>query len=331
VHVHLECMTPSMTNLSIIIVPREGYCHAEKCLRHILSHTTPGYELIYVAAGAPRDCRNRLRRICQDSGFTFIERFGVVPPNQCRSLGVERASRDYLVFVDNDVFVSDGWLDRMLSCQKQHNAAVTVPMTCQGFPLHQEIHYCGGLVDLGEFASAKKKGEYWHFQGVSLAHPDVPKQAFVTELAEFHCVLVSRVWYEKVGGLNPDLVATAEHIDFSLTIIQHGGLIYCEPTSVVTYAYPELATFYDCFFYCMRWSDYRVSASLKNFYSRWNIPIGEGFKQRMKKRSWRRHTILFGTLLRKLPRWVGRLFVFFERSVNLVIAISHEIIIDLLS
>ena len=54
------------------------------------------------------------------------------------------AETEYVVFVDNDVLYTEGWLDRLVACADETGAEVVAPLTCQGLPAHTEIHHAGG-------------------------------------------------------------------------------------------------------------------------------------------------------------------------------------------
>ena len=123
------------------------------------------------------------------------------------------------------------------------------------------------------------------------------------EFAEFHCMLVRRSLFDRIGPLDENLLSTREHIDFCLTVAQVGGTVYCEPASVVTYVPEVLYRWSDLAFFMLRWSNEWEVRSLKYFRKKWDLPKKDKyFKKRYRRLGYRRHQAF-------VKPWVKRLLL----------------------
>lgn len=208
-------------------------------LRTIIEQTKTPYRLVYVDAGAPGHVSREIGALCAAHGFTHLHDRDMLSPNQARNRGLAKAETPNVVFIDNDVFVAAGWLKALERCAAESGAEVVVPLTCQKRPLHTEIHQAGGsfTTDLSRFMarpSADLMVEREHrLQGRKVAEVTLARGE--TQCCEFHCVLVRRAVLTAQGGLDEGLLATREHIDFSMAVLRDGGRLMFEPASVVTY------------------------------------------------------------------------------------------------
>lgn len=316
----------SRPNVTIIVSPRERFSFTRQNLESIYEHTTPPFSLIYVDGGSPAQEQRYLEAQAQTRGFKLIRTDHYLAPNQARNLAIPHVSTEYLLFIDNDVVVSPGWLDRLLQCAEETGAAIVCPLTCIGKDLHQTIHLAGGeariLEEETEKGIKRKVHEKHYFVNRPVADVRDQLQRQQCEFAEFHCMLVRTEIFHQLGLLDEGLLSTREHIDFCMTVTNAGGTVFCEPTSVVTYV-PELAfNLADLSFFLLRWSDAWELASLEHFSQKWNLPKKDRyFKKRYERLGHRRHKAFLKPLLRrltlglsspKLEQWA----IPFERSLN---------------
>src|ERR1700682_5732453 len=122
--------TPSTT---IVFVFRERLSPTLACLQHLLG-TTPGpYELICVDGGAPESISAPLRELASRHGFTLIRSEEYLSPNESRNLALKHVQTRYVVFVDNDVKVSQDWLDPLVRCAEETGAWLVAPLSMASF------------------------------------------------------------------------------------------------------------------------------------------------------------------------------------------------------
>ena len=295
-------MTP---NITLIVVPRERFSHTQASLESIYAHTQLPFKLIYVDGGSPRSVRNYLQQKSAEWDFELIRTESYLAPNQARNLGLAQADTEYVVFIDNDVEVSSGWLTHLVNCADDTQATVVCPLTCIGQPLGETIHLAGGEARIVLQIKGDKKQRRVHEKHYFVNRPVAEVQDQLhrrpCEFAEFHCMLVRRSIFDAIGRLDENLLSTREHIDFCLTVAQVGGTLYCEPAAVVTYVPEVLYRWSDLAFFMLRWSDEWEVRSLKYFRQKWDLPKKDKyFKKRYRRLGYRRHQAF-------IKPWIQRL------------------------
>jgi GT2 family glycosyltransferase len=294
-------------NVTLVVSPRERFSHTQAALESIYAHTQMPFKLVYVDGGSPLAIRDYLQQQAQARNFDLIRTDSFLAPNQARNLGLARVDTEYVVFIDNDVEVSPGWLQSLVTCAQETHATVVCPLTCIGHPLGERIHLAGGEARIVLHVQGEQKQRRVHEKHyfVNRLVADVQDQLHrrPCEFAEFHCMLVRRSLFDLTGPLDENLLSTREHIDFCLTVAQVGGTVYCEPASVVTYVPAVLSRGSDLAFFMLRWSDEWETRSLKYFRKKWDLPKKDKyFKKRYRRLGYRRHQAF-------IKPWVKRLLL----------------------
>ena len=294
--------------VTLVVTPRDRFGLAVESLESIVAETDGRYRLIYVDGGSPRRIADRIAAICRDHGFQYLRHDHFLSPNAARNIGWRAAETPYIVFVDNDVIVSSGWLTALVACADETEAAVVTPLTCQREPLHTEIHHAGGLYadDVPSFFARPpedRRIQEEHVKQGRKVH-EVALQREETQFCEFHCALVRRGVLEDQGGLDEALLATKEHIDFSMTVYLNGGRVMFEPRSVVTYLFPTRArsvALTDWPYFVLRWSHQWQKRSLAHFQNKWQLQADPYFKDRNKMLFWRHGEAIAKPVVRRIP------------------------------
>lgn len=301
---------PGAARVTIAVIPRERWGLCEESLQSIRDHTKEPYELVYVDGGMPEDIKARVRSVCDQAGYRFIPSKTFLSPNEARNIGARAARGEYVVFIDNDVMVQEGWLSALVQEADESGAEVVAPITCQGLPLHAQIHQAGGtFAASAETFFAQPRGERRivedaFLQRTDISDPEVPRAAFDTQLVEFHCVMARRDMLERMGWLDEGMLATKEHLDFCMSVIAAGGRIRVEPRSVVTYVFPCRAkpmSVGDYPYFALRWSPKWQKDSLEHFQKKWGIGDEEYFSERMDKIYWRHMEGIIRPTLNRVP------------------------------
>ncbi|AKG20912.1 glycosyltransferase family 2 protein [Calothrix sp. 336/3] len=321
----------TLPSVTIIVVPRERFSHTRESLESIYQYTDYPFQLIYIDGGSPREIRDYLATQAEIQKFTLQRTDYYLSPNQARNLGLNQVSSDYVVFLDNDVIVTPGWLTNLVNCAEETKAAIASPLICQGTPLHTEIHCAGGKSGVREENQGGRRRiiEKIHHQGRKVVDILPQLQRQTTGLAEFHCMLVRREIFDKIGSLDEKLLNTKEHIDLCMQVAQVGGEIYLEPTSLVTYVPGKLQTWADIHYYMLRWSDGWELASLQHLQNKWQLTEDEYFQNKYKRLGWRRNATIIYPLLRKLPlgkfsvRVVGKILRTIDKILNYFIGLNY--------
>ncbi|MEO0373583.1 MAG: glycosyltransferase [Cyanobacteria bacterium P01_A01_bin.17] len=299
---------PSQENpqVTIVVVPRERFSCTQVSLDSIYDHTQLPFQLVYVDGNSPAKVRDYLEMRSQEKNFLLLQTDHYLYPNQARNLGLAQVKTPYVVFIDNDVVVTPGWLTALFNCAAETGAAVVGPLMCQEEPVHEVVHFAGGESHIWvDKLGRRRLREKMYDQGKQV---DTVRQRLTrtkTELAEFHCVLVRRSIFEQTGPLDEAMFNTKEHLDFCMLVRQLNESVYFEPDCLVTYVPGPPLERSDMHYYMLRWSDEWTLGSLKRLREKWDLAEDGYFKTKYKRLGWRRYGTLLEPLTRKLTFGVG--------------------------
>lgn len=260
----------SQPRVSVVVVPRERFSLAEESLDSLLAKTRHPHQLIYVASGAPPALIARLKARAREHSFQLLADDPACSPNAARNLGLARVTTEYVVFVDNDVSFARGWLGRLVACADETGAEIVSPLVLIGKHREGVVHLCGGEIRIEERDGRRLLAE--RHRNINRRLDELgPLQRERCDFAEFHCVLVRRSVFERIGPLDEELLSTAEHLDLALSVQQGGGEVWFEPGSVITYRTDGPFTFRELEFFRRRWSKDWNRRSFEHFARKWNL------------------------------------------------------------
>jgi GT2 family glycosyltransferase len=156
-----------------------------------------------------------------------------------------------------------------------------------GEPSDGVIHLAGGFVEFREDHAGRHFRETHRFCGKRLADIRPRLQREVIDFAEFHCMLVRRSAFDRVGELDERLLTTREHLDFCLAVREAGGRVYLEPAALVTYIAPPPFAWSDLPYFLLRWSDEWNHATLEYVRKKWGL--AEDDPSRVTDETWLRN------------------------------------------
>lgn len=173
---------------SLIMLTRNNLAYTKLCLESIRKHTREPYEVIVVDNGSTDGTTEYLRsqpdvRLIEN-GYNLGFALG-------NNRGLREARGTYIVFLNNDVVVTEGWLTRLLACaQSEPTVGIVGPRSnyVAGVQLVPNIPYGNDLRAMELFAQA------W-----SLEHAGQWEQ--VPRVVGF-CMLVRREVVERIGGFD---------------------------------------------------------------------------------------------------------------------------------
>ncbi|AOX04367.1 glycosyl transferase family 2 [Moorena producens PAL-8-15-08-1] len=287
--------------VTIVVVPRERFSCTQESLESIYQYTEFPFKLIYVDGNSPPKVRHYLEEQAQTRNFPIIRTDYYLPPNHARNIGLGYVDTKYLVFVDNDVVVTPGWLKALVTCAEETGATVVGPLMCEKKPLHERVHFAGGESRVvTDIYGRRHLREKMYKQGKRVEDIKPQLQRTQTELAEFHCVLVRTEIFERIGSLDEKMLCTKEHLDFCMTVAEASGTVYFEPECVVTYVPGPPLEWTDLHYYMLRWSDAWTLKSLNHLLEKWNLTENSYFKSKYKKLGGRRRATILKPLSRRL-------------------------------
>jgi GT2 family glycosyltransferase len=285
--------------VTIVVVPRERFSCTQESLESIYENTEFPFKLIYVDGNSPTKVQRYLETQAQAKNFQIVRTDYYLSPNHARNIGLSQVDTKYVVFADNDVVVSPGWLNALVNCAEETGATVVGPLMCEKKPIHQRVHFAGGESRIvTDIKGRRHLREKMYKQGQQVADLRPQLQRKKTELAEFHCVLVRTEIFEKIGLLDEGMLNTKEHLDFCITVAEAGGSVYFEPDCLVTYVPGPPLELTDIPFFMLRWSDAWQKASLDRLREKWDLAEDGYFQLKYKRLGWRRR----GTIIKPLTR-----------------------------
>lgn len=321
----MELASMTEPKVTIVVVPRERFSYTRESLESIYEHTEFPFALVYVDGGSPPEIQRYLEAQALAKQFQLVRTDYYLSPNHARNLGLRQVNSKYVVFVDNDVVVTPGWLSQLVRCAQETGASVITPLVCVGKPEDKIIHCAGGEAHIAQETKGEKVKrhaiEKLYKQGKRVVDVRDQLQRQQTELAEFHCMFVSTEIFEQVGYLDEAMLSTREHIDFCMTVAQAGGKVYFEPESVVTYVPGAQLELRDIPFYMLRWSDAWAVASLQHFRYKWDLSEDESSQNKRSPVEWRRKKKIIDPLVSKISlrhksRRLERILVRMDKALN---------------
>lgn len=322
-------LTTTEPLVTIVVVPRERFSCARASLESIYEHTDIPFKLVYVDGNSPAKVRRYLEEEAQNKGFQLIRTDYYLYPNQARNIGLTRVTTKYLVFIDNDVIVSPGWLQALIQCAQETGAAVVGPLMCQNEPVHEIVHFAGGQSHIWVDKTGRRRiREKMYRQGQKVKEVYDQLKRSQTELAEFHCVLVRHSIFDRVGMLDEAFLNTKEHLDFCMSVIQAGETVYFEPACVVTYVPGPPLEWTDLHYYMLRWSNAWLMGSLQRMREKWDVVEDGYFQVKYKQMGWRRYGTIIEPIARRLTFGLGtdlmsRAIAKFEHYFNRYLTNRH--------
>lgn len=300
--------------VTIVVSPRERFSYAQTSLDSIYEHTHIPFDLVYIDGNSPQSVRNYLISQSEAKGFQLIRFDHFLTPNKARNIGLEQVKTPYVVFIDNDVVVSSGWLDAMVKCAEETGAAIVGPLTCQDEPVHQTVHFANGVSHIVvDTRGRRRMREKMTRQGHPVAKVIDKLERVPAELVEFHCMLVDMSVLTTVGKLDEAFLNTKEHIDLCMSVTEAGRSIYFEPASLITYVPGIDWTWADLHYYMLRWSDAWEMASLDRLRQKWNLSEDPYFTQKYKALGWRRRRMILAPIVDRLTFGLTKKDHFFEK------------------
>jgi GT2 family glycosyltransferase len=260
---------------TVAFVPREVFSTTQRSLETLFERTHEPFDLVCVDGHSPPAVRDYLEREARARQFTLIRTDGYVTPNQARNLAAQHVKTPYVVFMDNDVLVTEGWLSALVNCAEETGAWVVGPLYFEFLPEGRRLHMFGGECQISTNAAGERVYYERHHHAHELrADVAVPLTRQPTQLIEFHTVLVDMRVFRELGPLDEGLLCNAEHGDLCLTVMDAGHTIWIEPSSQITYAPPKRLEPEDEAFFLLRWSEAWAAATHKRIDEKWNLTPG---------------------------------------------------------
>lgn len=264
--------------VTVVVIQRERFSYTQHSLESILADQSYPFDLIYVDGGSPDHVYSYLRhKEQQTKGMTLIRVNHFLKTNEARNLALPLIEdSDYVAFIDNDVVVESGWLERLVICAEEEQADLVAPLILEGHPelpdQEKMIHIAG--VDISytsqHVGRSSLTAKYWlhhaKLDAATLARRTV-------DCIETHAGLIRRSVLNEVW-LDPEVDELNNHLDIAIQAKLLNKRVVLEPSAVVTFLSPALVRGFDPAdhsLHVFRWSEENVTASINRFRERWNL------------------------------------------------------------
>jgi GT2 family glycosyltransferase/tetratricopeptide (TPR) repeat protein len=186
-----KSLSPAPGLTSIIILTFNQLDHTKPCLRSIEEHTPELHELIIVDNGSTDGTLDYLRKYADERNNVRVisnkENLGFAAGN---NQGMAIAKGEYLLLLNNDTIVTEGWLARMLSVlEKYPDVGIVGPVS----------NNVSGPQQVKEATYGSLAKMHWFAREWSTAHSGETMTLF--RVVGF-CLLTRRTVVEKIGGLD---------------------------------------------------------------------------------------------------------------------------------
>ena len=219
-----------MVTVSIVIITWNGKFHLQKCLSSLAGFSKrPGVEVILVDNGSSDGTVDWVKKTWPDVRLVALEENKGVA--YARNRGLELATGDYLLILDNDTVVTEATLDGMVQYMEEHprvglcgcrlvDADGKVQESCKKFP---------GMTE--KIANLLYGSRYRYAYGKKRM-----SEPFEPEYLIGACQLIRRKAFEDAGYLDERIFIGPEDADFCLRIHAKGwALRYLPQFTIMHY------------------------------------------------------------------------------------------------
>lgn len=219
-----------MRKVSVVILNWNGAEMLRTFLPSVVKYTNPELAEVCVADNGSTDnsvdiVRNEfpsVRLISFKENYGFAEGYNKVMDN---------VDTDYVVLLNSDVEVTEGWIEPILSYMESHKDVAACQPKILSYHDKKKFEYAGasgGYID--KYGYPFCRGRVFDFLETDNGQYDTPADIFWASGA---AMFVRRDVYVSVGGLDPKFFAHMEEIDLCWRLLSRGYRLVCIPESKV--------------------------------------------------------------------------------------------------
>jgi GT2 family glycosyltransferase len=262
----------SQPRATIVMIARERHALTETALDSLVQNTARPYRLIYTDSQTPDWLWQKLQQRAPEWGLELMRRTGRLWPQALRNLVLDSLDTDYVVFIDNDVLVSPGWLEKLIACADETNAGIVGPLYLWGDGIKPPmIHMAGGFLKRTKTAEGEILAQLHHLENEDYAKVATQLSRKQCDNVEFHCMLVRTAALKQMGGFDENILNVHEHVDVSLAMQKLGWATYMEPAAQVNFLHFAPYRLEDLAVFRWRWAKASTEASIQAFCDKWHV------------------------------------------------------------
>ncbi|MGH1352241.1 MAG: glycosyltransferase family 2 protein [Methyloligellaceae bacterium] len=262
---------------TIIVSPRERFSSVVQSLKSLFKTIPEDVRVIVIEGGSPKSVRKQLADLQKIRKFEHIPISYWITPNEARNIGAKMATTEFVAFCDNDIDYQAGWLDSLEKNAADNNSDIVAPLIFigpneNGTPI---IHHAGGDLSYKQSDDGIIIKETHRLMNRRLGDVEANLEQSApidNEVAEFHCLLMRKSFYDRMGGLDERLI-TREQMDLALRSLALGAKVTFEKDSHVTYLAKVPFIKMDIPYHLFRWSDELALKSIAAFENSWDVKL----------------------------------------------------------
>ncbi|MCB9358052.1 MAG: glycosyltransferase [Calditrichaeota bacterium] len=220
----MPMLTPSENKTVSIIIPVFNRAElTERCLESIANAANrASYEVIVVDNGSTDGTKQLLSGI--EGDITVITNRTNEGFAAACNRGSKLASAEWLLFLNNDTEVSDGYLDQLLNCASSLESCGAVGA---------RLLYPSGRTQHAGLAFNNECTPYHIFQNFEADHPSVTESRKMSAVTAA-CMLIHSELFADFNGFDTSFVNGFEDVDLCLKLKQAGRTnYYCGTTNII--------------------------------------------------------------------------------------------------
>lgn len=256
--------------VTVVITPRDRYSGVIECIENLYNLTTEPFLLKVVDLDYPKEIKRQLIVLLADKENAELLEMGLIIPMEAMRNVRDTITTPYVMFLDNDSNVTEGWLAPLLEvAESDSKIAIVNPLTLEkagvdiGAPLRS--HLFTNEITYLEIDGTDYLIEEKHFRRA--LPEDIPKAVVPSEMFELHGVLFNTKILKEIEL--PQMVIR-EHIDIAIQLKKLGYKVFSQPNSIVIF--DNLGTrmgLADMKFFFFRWNKALTWQSSRLFEKRW--------------------------------------------------------------
>lgn len=256
--------------VTIVVVPRDRFSSLPACIRSIVQHTSVPYRLMVLDLGYAAATLQEARQAAGQQELEVVACPWTIPVVAFGGV-LSRIETPYVAWVDNDTYVSAGWMEALLD-RAARGARVVLPLTLERegldgdarqLPLRNHISHA-------ELRRVQVEGVEYVFDHKPYrraAPEELPAEPHTVDFFELHTFFAESAVLRLLEL--PEMVVR-EHIDIGIQLHRLGIPIWCEPRARVHFDnIHERPTRNDLKFFFYRWDEKLIDQSHALFLQRW--------------------------------------------------------------
>ncbi|MEM1145508.1 MAG: glycosyltransferase [Pseudomonadota bacterium] len=256
--------------VTVVITPRDRYSKLEACVADLYALTDESlFDLVILDLGYPReDLDAGLKQLEGKTNYQIIDYGRVIPMEAMRKVSAE-IDTAYVVFMDNDARVQEGWLPPLIETAEATSAAVISPVILEASGVDEgaetRTHFFTTELRVLDVEEKPYLVEYKSYRRSDPS--ELPTDPTDTEAFELHCVMFKTA---SLKELELPTMTIREHLDIGMQLRIRGERLVVEPRSKVLFDnLGSRAKLSDLRYFNLRWNGTITEKSSRLFEKRW--------------------------------------------------------------